>query len=105
MTKKSYNLTPNPHGKLKEGKSNNDPLKQVVYLRGENNELRFDIQAVKTELVRKSAIAKEYKEENKALRESWQELLIFAKEHDAGKSLYVEASEFIDYMNKLEAGG
>lgn len=39
--------------------NNNDPRKQVVYLRGENNELRFELQAVKTELVRKRAIIEE----------------------------------------------
>jgi len=41
--------------------------------------------------------------ENAALREAWRELLLFAKEHDADKSLYVEASEFIKKMEELES--
>lgn len=83
MTKKAItsrrSLMPNPYAKLKEGPEAITENPQWSYM--ENLE-----------------------QENKALRENWQELLIFAKEHDAGKSLYVEASEFIDYMNKLEAG-
>lgn len=35
-------------------------------------------------------------------REDWEELLLFAKEHDAGKYLYVEASEFIKKMEQLK---
>lgn len=38
------------------------------------------------------------------LKDNWQELLIFAKDHDAGKYLYVEASAFIEKMDSLEGG-
>ena len=36
-----------------------------------------------------------YKAALEKMEDNWQELLIFAQEHDAGKYLYVEASEFI----------
>ena len=78
-----------------------DYQQDMAVLAGENEALNKMIDEL---LFASLSDVKAKERENAALVKNWAELMLFAKEHDADKFLYVEASEFIKKMEELEGG-
>ena len=86
--------------------------KENAELKAENKNLSMGIKGVTSAKVNLNEAHKELgylydrqSAENAELKANWGELLLFAQEHNVGKSLYVEALDFIDKMAELERLG
>lgn len=84
MTKKSYNLTPQPYAKLKEGPEDHPRAKKDI------------------EYLSKQCAKLEKK--NQAMREALEEIKATEESESAAKEMHAIAFDVLEEINKLEAG-